>query len=123
MKVLICDDDPIERALLVEALRSLNCDVVEATNGSEGVALAKKELPELILMDYAMPQMNGLEAMKTIRQEIPLQDVPFVMITGSYDVQALVDQEQAARAAFLPKPYSLNQLQATISLVLGHSFP
>lgn len=123
MKVLICDDDFLSRQFLFKALSSMNYQCVLAANGQEGIALALKELPDLILMDYTMPDMKGLDAIREIRKDSRLARTPFVLVTGSVDLQSLVEEEKFENCAFLPKPYSREQLQSTISLALGKFFP
>ena len=123
MVVLICDDDAMNRQFLANALSLMNCQTVLASNGTEGIALASQETPDLILMDQTMPDMKGYEAMKAIRKNPSLANIPFVMITGDFEVQEFVEKDKPKNCAFLPKPYSLEQLQTTIALALGRSFP
>ena len=121
MKVLICDDDPKNRGLLKEALMLLSCAAVEASNGAEGIALTKQEKPDIILMDHTMPDMLGYDAIKEIRKEPGFENIPFVMITGDFDIQAQVEKDNLKNCAFLPKPYGIDQLTATMELALGKS--
>ena len=119
LKVLVCDDDAKNRSLLKEALNLLKCQAIEAANGADGIALTKQEKPDIILMDHTMPDMMGYEAIKEIRKEPGFENIPFVMITGDFEVQALVEQDKLEHCAFLPKPYGIDQLTATMELALG----
>lgn len=123
LKVLIADDDAVSRSLVVEALKVVGCQIIEAETGRQTIELAQKEKPDLVLMDHLMPEMNGYEAMKEIRKAPGLENVPFVMITGNYDIQILQEKEKLTRCAFLPKPYTVEQLMATIEIALEKPFP
>ena len=123
MKVLIADDDLYNRKLLSDALTLAGCQVVLAETGKQAIDLATQEKPDLILMDHTMPEMLGYDAVKEIRKDPNLQRVPVVMITGNFEVQAHAEDDKMEYCAFLPKPYSLEQLMTTIGLALGKPFP
>lgn len=123
MKILICDDDPANRKFLADAIGLIGCEVVLAETGREAIDIAKKEIPDCILMDHTMPEMKGYDAIKEIRKEPNLSSVPCVMITGDFEVQAYQEDDKMQNCAFLPKPYSLDQLMTTIGRALGKKFP
>ncbi|MBI4064295.1 MAG: response regulator [Elusimicrobia bacterium] len=123
MKILVTDDDPSSRRFVVEALKMTGAEVFEAETGQQAVAAAKEKKPDLILIDHVMPEMNGFDAIKIIRHEPGLEAVPFVMITGNYEVQTLQEQEKFSNCAFLPKPYTVDQLMSTIEVALDRPFP
>ena len=77
--ILIVDDDESMRMLKREILERLGFSIVEAENGREGVKLAIREQPRLILMNYLMPVMDGLKATEAIRREPSLEKVPILM--------------------------------------------
>jgi CheY-like chemotaxis protein len=102
--VLIVDDVPQNRAVLVDSLNVLGFDLAEAADGQEALEAARRARPDLIVMDVTMPVMDGLEAMRRIRATPELAGVP-VMASSGNDSQALRAECAAAGAdAFLPKP-------------------
>lgn len=83
IKILIVDDNPSNLKLLREILSSMQCLVVEASDGVESVVTAMKERPELILMDIQMPEMDGIEALKQIRRRKELKNIPVIAVTAA----------------------------------------
>ena len=81
-KILVVDDSPTERLALSEMLVKSGYQVVTASNGEEGVAAAKRELPDLILMDVVMPGMNGYQATRTISRDDATKHIPVIMCTS-----------------------------------------
>ncbi|MDA3823949.1 MAG: response regulator [Bacteroidales bacterium] len=80
--VLVVEDNP-DNMIAVKALLSENYTVIEAVNGKEGIELAGKHKPDLILMDIALPEMDGIEAYKIIRKNTDLLHVPVIALTAS----------------------------------------
>ena len=82
-KVLVVEDNEANLKLLKKILEHGGFDVLEARNGVEGVVIAGEGMPDLILMDVQMPEMDGITAMKTIKSNIPaLKDTPVIAITA-----------------------------------------
>jgi CheY-like chemotaxis protein len=103
-KVLVIEDNEINRYLMRIILQKLGHQVIEAEDGFIGVELAKKESPDLILMDIQLPRMDGYEATKKIRAMEELKDIPIIAIT-SYAMVG--DKEKILAAgctAYIEKP-------------------
>jgi signal transduction histidine kinase/CheY-like chemotaxis protein/HAMP domain-containing protein len=81
-KILVVEDNP-DNMITIKALLDGKCQVIEAEDGKSGVELAKKHQPHLILMDIALPGMNGIEAMNVIRNEQVLASIPIVAVSAS----------------------------------------
>lgn len=81
-KILIVDDSATERHVLTTLLEGKGYSIVTANNGEEGVAAAKRELPDLILMDVVMPGMNGYQATRTISRDEATKHIPVIMCTS-----------------------------------------
>ncbi|MDD5296238.1 MAG: response regulator [Rhodocyclaceae bacterium] len=81
-KILIVDDSPTERFALNELLTAKGYYVVMAENGEEGIAKAKSEKPDLILMDVVMPGLNGYQATRTISRDEATRTIPVIMCTS-----------------------------------------
>jgi two-component system, cell cycle response regulator DivK len=113
-RVLIVEDQEDNRAILRDLLSKSGFDLIEATNGEEGVALAQSQRPDLILMDVQLPIIDGYEATRRIKSKAELRSIPIIAVT-SY---ALSGDEAKARAAgcdaYVAKPFSPRQLLAKI---------
>jgi CheY-like chemotaxis protein len=118
-KLLVVDDIPSNRAVLVDLLQPLGFEVIEAENGQEAIRLAQETRSDLILMDRRMPGMNGLEAAQQLRQHPELQNIPLIGISAS-----VTEADQALSRAvgyddFLPKPINWPKLTALLEKYLN----
>jgi len=82
-KILVVDDNEMNLTLACDVLELAGHETVAASNGREGVALAASERPDLVLMDLRMPEMNGTEAMESIKADARTQRIPVVALTAS----------------------------------------
>jgi CheY-like chemotaxis protein len=112
VKILIADDDRLIRVMLTELLSELGHTVVQAENGAEAVALHAREAPDLLILDFLMPKLSGLDALLEIRRT---RAVPAVLLTaineGSLRGIDGVDQVEA----LLQKPFSRRTLERAIA--------
>jgi twitching motility two-component system response regulator PilH len=81
-KILVVDDSPTERHVLTEMLLKAGFTVVIADSGEQAIEVAKKEIPDLVLMDVVMPGMNGYQATRTITREETTRHIPVIMCTS-----------------------------------------
>ncbi len=113
-KILIVEDNEANMYLFGRILRKAGYEVIEAWSGEEGVEIAIKEKPDLILMDVQLPEMDGLEATKKIRESEAGGEIPIVALT-SY---AMVGDKQKTLAAgctgYIEKPINPNTFLAEI---------
>ena len=113
-RILVVEDTEDNRQIIRDLLSSVGYELIEAADGAEGVALARSQNPDLILMDIQLPQMDGYEATRQIRAISELAQVPIIAVT-SY---ALSGDEAKTRAAgcdgYVAKPFSPRQLLAKI---------
>jgi CheY-like chemotaxis protein len=97
MKVLIVEDNPIIQRMYGRTLSELGYTVVTADNGLVAIDIALKEIPNVILMDVMMPQMNGIEALKAIKADDRIKNIPVLMLSA-YDDAELMQQALTAGA-------------------------
>lgn len=118
-KILVVEDSPMIQEILVERLRFRNYEVVVAQDGQEGVAVAQRERPDLILMDISLPVMDGWEATEHIRRIESIKNVPIIALTA----HALVEDRNRSLAIgcndFETKPINFSQLIVKINGLLG----
>jgi len=116
-KVLVVEDVDFNRDLVVQLLED-KYHVIEAVNGQEGVELAERERPDLILMDLSLPVMDGWEATRRIKANPDLRSIPVIALTA----HAMVGDEKKALAAgcddYLVKPLDEDALMAKIAKYL-----
>jgi PAS domain S-box-containing protein len=117
-KVLVIDDVPENRALIIDYLEPLDFMVSEAADGRAGIEAAQVVRPDLILMDNVMPVMSGLEATRRLRQDPDLRGVPIVAVSASAS-QSDRDRSFAAGVdAFMHKPIDFHELLRHLSALL-----
>ena len=80
--ILIVDDSPTERHVLSELLTSNGYQVITAENGEEGIAKAKAEMPDLVIMDVVMPGLNGYQATRTLTRDESTKHIPVIVCTS-----------------------------------------
>jgi signal transduction histidine kinase len=114
--VLVVDDEGPVRALAVQTLELLGYRVLEADSGAAALAILESERPDLLLLDYAMPGMNGAELAGLVRKRWP--EIPIVFASGHADTAA-VDQALGGRATILRKPFNMETLAQTIAGLLN----
>ena len=113
-KILVVDDNPEIRRLLLLHLKQSGYDTVEAATGREGVEKTRATHPDLIIMDLAMPDGTGAEAIVSLKADPLTQDIPIVVLTALLE-GALVDRAIAAGAAeILHKPVSFKWLDLVL---------
>ena len=113
-RILIIEDQEDNRAILRDVLSTAGYELIEAADGGEGVELAQKERPDLILMDIQLPVLDGYEATRRIKANPELKAIPIIAVT-SY---ALSGDEAKARAAgcdgYVTKPFSPRHLLSKV---------
>ena len=82
LKILIVDDSKTIRLIVAKAFKPYDCLVLESANGVEGLAVAVREKPDLILLDYTMPIMDGFETLTKLRSDPDLKTIPVIMLTA-----------------------------------------
>ncbi|MGX9218587.1 putative bifunctional diguanylate cyclase/phosphodiesterase [Massilia varians] len=120
--VLVADDDPVMRMLMLEMLAQVGLDAIEAADGAAAVELARSRSPDLILMDVEMPRMDGFAACEAIRDaEADGASVPIVMVTGGDDLEAVTRAYEAGATDFVSKPINWPILGHRVLYVLRAS--
>lgn len=104
MRVLIADDDRLIRAMLRDALVDLGHQVVEAENGAQAVERAERERPDALILDFLMPKLSGLDALKALRARG--RRIPSVLLTAISDGSVRAVSGADAPDAFLKKPFT-----------------
>jgi signal transduction histidine kinase len=114
--VLVVDDDPDVRGFLADSLDALGCRAVAVENGSTALARFDQIAPQLVILDFAMPEMNGAEVARGLRERRP--DLPIIFASG-YSETAAIGAVMGERSRILRKPFKMHELQAALSDLLA----
>jgi DNA-binding response OmpR family regulator len=112
--LLIVDDSPLIRRMVSDVLAPDFDAVVQAQDGIEGVEAATREQPVLILLDYEMPNLNGLDACRQLRAMDAFRETPIVMLTSRDTETDVKDAFEAGATDYLVKPFAPGQLRARL---------
>jgi CheY-like chemotaxis protein len=114
-KVLLVDDDPLMHRLYSPHLQRAGYQMFSAFTGVEAIDLAARELPQVIVMDIMMPEMDGLSAIRLIRSDEATKNIPVVVITANPQYHMCQQEsEWAGATVFLTKPFGPASLVAAI---------
>jgi twitching motility two-component system response regulator PilH len=117
-RILIVDDSPSQLMGIQRIVEKLGHETLTAEDGAAGVEVAKAHLPDLILMDVVMPNLNGFQATRTLSRESTTRDIPVVLVTTKdQDTDRMWGMRQGARA-YLTKPFSEADLSDVIARLL-----
>ena len=113
-RVLIVDDSPSQLVGMKRTVEKLGHEVITAEDGAAGVEVAKRELPDLILMDVVMPNLNGFQATRTISKDPKTSHIPIVLVTTKdQDTDRVWGMRQGAKA-YVTKPIDDAELTRVI---------
>ncbi len=118
-RVLIAEDNPVNRELLRELLEGRGYDVDEACDGEEALEMIKRTRPNILLLDLSMPKLDGFEVVRKVRENPQLADLPVMAVTA-YAMRG--DREKVLDAGFdgyLSKPIDVASLAEELKRVLG----
>lgn len=113
-KILVIDDDTIIRELLKRTLKKQGYDVVVASNGEEGIEKAKELRPALMICDWIMPRLTGIEVCRQVKAMPELSTTQFFLLTSLTAVDDRVKGLDAGADDFLSKPIEMNELYARV---------
>ncbi len=118
-KILIAEDEPDIRELVAFTLRFGGYEVITASNGEEAVQLARKEYPDLILMDVRMPRMTGYDACREIKSDSNLKDTPVVFLSAKGQESEIQTGIESGAEEYLLKPFAPDQLTERVRTILA----
>jgi CheY-like chemotaxis protein len=118
LTVLVVEDDEDIRLALRLALEDFGYRVVEAGTGEEAVEIAWRTCPNIILMDLSLPVLDGLSAIKRIRQDPQMKEVPIVAVTAHHEAQFRANALAAGCNAYTTKPIDFDWLNELIGQLL-----
>lgn len=117
--ILIVDDNPETRSLLRLMLRPITGQVWEADNGSDALNQARQHHPDLIILDFMMPDMSGVEVCTQLRQETTTAAIPTILLTARQDKKVVEAGRISGITRFLFKPTTRQELIETTQEILA----
>ena len=121
IKILVIDDDPAINELIKVNLELSGYNVVQAYDGINGFALAKQELPNLIILDCMMPEVDGFTTAQRIRQNDNTKNIPILMLTALSQLNDKVKGFNIGVDDYLCKPFEMEELQVRVRALLKRS--
>ena len=122
-RILIVDDSPTEMFKLTGMLEKHGHVVLKAENGADGVALARQEKPDVVLMDIVMPGLNGFQATRQLTKDPETSHIPVIMVTTKDQETDMVWAKRQGAKAYITKPVDEDNLRLTLKKVLADSRP
>lgn len=117
IKVLLVDDEMDFLELMGVRIRGWGYDLIEATNGKEAIEAVMNKNPDMVILDYMMPEMDGVVTLKEIRKFN--KEIPVVMFTAHPDKKSIVGTEQLGVYAYIPKLSVYQDVQATLKSIIN----
>jgi len=122
-RILIVDDSPSQLLGIQRIVEKLGHQILTATDGAAGVEAAKAELPDLVLMDVVMPNLNGFQATRTLARDASTKHIPVILVTTKdQDTDRMWGMRQGAKA-YITKPFSEDELSEVLERVFSHQEP
>ena len=117
-KVLVVDDSAVMRQIIKKNLKELGfTELSEAEDGAAGLKKAGEEPVDLIVSDWNMPNMTGLEFLKAVRADAGLKGTAFIMVTSEADKEKIMEAVQAGGNQYIVKPFNAMQLEEKIKAI------
>ena len=103
-KILLVEDNPVNRMLIKKILTFHGSEVLEAVDGRDGIEKAEKHLPNLILMDLQLPGINGLDAVKILKENDATKNIPIVAVSANIRDEDKIRAAEVGCVGFIEKP-------------------
>ncbi len=122
-RILIVDDSPSQLLGIQRIVEKLGHEILTATDGAAGVEAARAQLPDLVLMDVVMPNLNGFQATRTLARDASTRHIPVILVTTKdQDTDRMWGMRQGAKA-YITKPFSEDELSEVLERVFSHQEP
>lgn len=119
VKILIIDDTPENLYVFQEMLQNAGFNVLSAKDGSSGLNLAKSELPDIIICDIMMPDIDGYEVMKKLREQPDTEAIPFIFLTAKVEMKDIREGMLSGADDYITKPVTATELIRAVEARLG----
>ncbi len=118
-KILVADDEVFMLRLLDMTLKKGGYEVISCRDGQEALAAAAAQLPQLIVLDVMMPGLDGLGALRQLKENPATREIPVVVLSAKGHALTKVEAEASGAVLFLAKPFSPNELLSAVQKILS----
>lgn len=120
IRILIVDDFATMRRILKNILKKIGfTQIIEADDGSNALKVLEKEKVDLVISDWNMPKMTGIEFLKAVRANTAFKDLPFLMVTAEAQKQNIIEAVQAGVSNYVVKPFTEEVITEKLAKILG----
>lgn len=116
--ILLVDDDPVVRMLVSEYLQALGYQIEEASGGVEALLKLRNNLPALLLLDLQMPDMSGIEVLKTLMQS-RRRNLPVILLSANSDIKEIIEREGVSADFYLQKPFDMEAVRKAVDCCMN----
>ncbi len=114
LKILVVDDSKMIRLLAQSAFSAYECDVIQASDGAQGLETALRERPDLVILDITMDVMTGEEMLEKMKAEDTLKEIPVIMMTAAKDDDTVIRAVKMGVRDYIKKPFTEEQLLESV---------
>jgi two-component system phosphate regulon response regulator PhoB len=122
-KILLAEDEKQIADMISFKLTNGGHQVIRAQDGEQAFAAARRELPDLILLDAMMPGINGFEVLRRLKADVSLRTIPVIMVTAKGHERDVLSGLRGGAIDYVVKPFSLKELSARVELALRRDPP
>ncbi|MBI5149564.1 MAG: response regulator, partial [Candidatus Omnitrophica bacterium] len=116
--ILVIEDNEVDKVFIQNVLRKADFEVVAVENSRQGIAMAKQKLPDVIVLDYFLPDLSGLEVCRILKGNPGTKSIAIVFLTVAEDGYTLLECYEAGAHTFLNKPIRAKELIREVELTL-----
>jgi CheY-like chemotaxis protein len=118
-KVVVADDDPDILELVAMRLNRLGCDTLRAADGGEALALAREHHPDLLVLDVLMPELNGFQVLRALRDDEATSQIPALILTATIQDERVADEYGVVPDGYMRKPFAATAFEAMVRKLLS----
>src|SRR5215210_5203580 len=122
-KILVAEDEKQIADMISFKLTNGGHQIVRAQDGEQAIALAGREIPDLILLDAMMPGLSGFEVLRRLKGDVSLRSIPVIMVTAKGHERDVLSGLRGGAIDYIVKPFSLKELSARVELALRREPP
>jgi DNA-binding response OmpR family regulator len=122
-KILVAEDEKQIADMIAFKLTNSGHEVIRAQDGEQAMELAKRDMPDLIMLDAMMPGLGGFEVLRRLKLDATLRSVPVIMVTAKGHERDVLSGLRGGAVDYVVKPFSLKELAARVELALGKEQP
>ena len=123
LKILVVEDEPAQMELICYNLQSLGYEVFRADNGDDGLLLVEEISPDLVILDWMLPTVSGIEVCRQLKAKRKTRKIPVIMLTARGEESDRIRGLDTGADDFVVKPYSVKELLARVKAILRRTRP